>query len=127
MLVSAQRNKRQRQKVTTTTKSTTKSPPPPGAINWVVYKTNRFLGDYRKALWLLFKVQIFISLQKKRENSNLQSTSDVYIWKEDGKASRGRIFLSVWLLEELVLLLNQALSISLHHCLKMCMFEVSRP
>ena len=37
----------------------------PYLISWVVYKTDRFLGYYRKASWLLLRCNFFISLQKK--------------------------------------------------------------
>lgn len=45
-----------------------------------------------------FQDAIFYFLaEKKREKSNLQTTNDIYIWKEDEKASRGNIFLSAYL------------------------------
>lgn len=119
MLVSESKKKKKKPQATTTT---TKKPPNsvgPYVISWIVYKIDSFLGNYRKALWLLFKMQFFISLQNTYTHTHktLPSTDNVHIWKqEDEKESRSNVFLSAW--RTSVFLLNQATSISFHNHLK---------
>lgn len=81
MLVSESKKNKKTQK--TKRKKKTNTSDGPYVISWVVYKIDRFLGNYRKALWLLFKMQFFISLQKVNFHfpSNLQSTNNVHVWK----------------------------------------------
>lgn len=55
-----------------------------------------------------------------------EPTTYTFVKKMRRQVEVAYFFLLIWLLEELVLLLTQSLSISLHLCLKMCIFEVSR-
>lgn len=98
MLVSESKKKKNPQETTTTAKKPPNSVGP-YVIGWIVYKIDRFLGNYRKALWLLFKKQFFISLQeKKKKQPSLPSTDNIHIWKqEDEKESKSNVFLSAYL------------------------------
>ena len=68
-------------------------------ISGVVYKMDRFLGNYRKALWPLFKMQFFISLQKKEITTYHRPTYTFGNKIRTVVAKYSSLFL--WLLEKL--------------------------
>ena len=79
MLVSDSKKKK-KTKIKKTTKNTTKKKTP-YVICWIVYKIDRFLGNCRKPLWLLLKMQFFISLQKKKGNTSTYNQPTTYTFR----------------------------------------------
>ena len=70
-------------------------------ISQVVYKTDRFLGYYRKASWLLLRCIFFISLQKKETTTYKQPTAYTFGNKKMRRTEATYFCLLIWLLKEL--------------------------